>query len=139
MIRLRWRLVGVAVLAFTALVVGVPAGRAPLWDPNEARYMLLARDILDRGGWFIPDLRGEPYLNKPQLFFWSIAVASLPGGEVTERTAALPAVLSSIATVAAAFAIGARVWGLGAGGMAALALASTIGFFARKSLSWAGE
>ena len=100
MIRLRWRLVGVAVLAFTALVVGVPAGRAPLWDPNEARYMLLARDILDRGGWFIPDLRGEPYLNKPQLFFWSIAVASLPGGEVTEWTAALPAVVSSIATVA---------------------------------------
>jgi len=49
---------------------------------------------------------------------------------VTERTAALPAVLSSIATVAAVFAIGARTWGVGTGGMAALVLASTIGFFA---------
>src|SRR5215813_7219265 len=96
----------VAVLAFTALLVGLPAGRAPIWDPNEARYMLLARDILDSGRWLIPDLRGEPYLNKPQLFFWSVALASLPGREVTEWTAALPAVLSSIATVAAVFAIG---------------------------------
>ncbi len=127
---LRSRLVLVAVLAFAAIVVGLPAGRAPLWDPNEARYMLLARDILDRGRWLVPDLRGEPYLNKPQLFFWSVAVASLPGGEVTERTAALPAVLSSVATVAAVFAIGARTWGVGAGAMAALVLASTIGFFA---------
>jgi len=84
----RSRVTLVLVLAFAALVVGLPAGRAPLWDPNEARYMLLARDILDRGRWLIPDLRGEPYLNKPQLFFWSVAVASLPGGEVTERTAA---------------------------------------------------
>jgi hypothetical protein len=25
------------------------------------------------------DLRGQPYLNKPQLFFWSVALASLPG------------------------------------------------------------
>src|SRR3989441_1662982 len=126
----RSRLVLVAVLAFAALVVGRPAGRSPLWARNEARYMLLARDILDSGRWLVPDLRGEPYLNKPQLFFWSVAVASLPGGEWTERTAALPAVLSSIATVAAVFTIGARTWGVGTGGMAALALASTIGFFA---------
>jgi len=126
---LRSRLALVAVLVFAALVIGLPAGRAPIWDPNEARYMLLARDILDSGRWLIPDLRGEPYLNKPQLFFWSVAVASLPGGEVTERTAALPAVLSSIATVAAVFAIGARTWGAGAGALAALMLATTIGFF----------
>src|SRR5262245_54859515 len=120
----------VAVLAFAALVLGLPAGRAPLWDPNEARYMLLARDILDSGRWLIPDLRGEPYLNKPQLFFWSVAVASLPGGEVTERTAALPAVLSSIATAAAVLAIGTTTWGWRVGVMATLAFGSTLGFFA---------
>ena len=39
--RARSWLVLVAVLAFTALIVGLPAGQAPLWDPNEARYMLL--------------------------------------------------------------------------------------------------
>src|SRR5262245_13711547 len=114
------RLALLAVLAFAALIVGLPTGRAPLWDPNEARYMLLARDILDSGRWLIPDLRGEPYLNKPQLFFWSVAVASLPGREVTEWTGALPAVVWSIAPVAAVFAIGARTWSVGAGAIAAL-------------------
>src|SRR2546430_15546800 len=100
---LRSRLALVAVLAFAALVVGLPAGQAPLWDPNEARYMLLARDILEHGRWLVPDLRGEPYLNKPQLFFWSVAAASLPGGEVTEWTAAPPAGLSSVRAVAPGF------------------------------------
>ena len=49
---------------------------------------------------------------------------------MTEWTAALPAVLSSVATVAAVFAIGVRAWALAAGTIAALALASTLGFFA---------
>jgi 4-amino-4-deoxy-L-arabinose transferase-like glycosyltransferase len=113
----------------SALVIALPAGRAPIWDPNEARYMLLARDILEHGRWLIPDLRGEPYLNKPQLFFWSVALASMPGGEVTERTAALPGVLSAVATVTAVLAIGTRTWGWRAGALAALALTTALGFF----------
>jgi len=117
-------------VAFAALVAAIPAGRMPVWTSNEARYMLLARDIVERGHWIIPDLRGEPYLNKPQLYFWSIAVASLPGRAVTERTAAVPAVVCSVATAAAIAAIGATTWGWRAGMLATLALGSTLGFFA---------
>lgn len=105
----RGRWACVATVAFAALVVAVPAGHAPLWDPNEARYMLLARDILERGHWVIPDLRGEPYLNKPQLYFWSVAAASLPGGVVTERTAAVPAALSASANPAWRVVVSHRV------------------------------
>jgi 4-amino-4-deoxy-L-arabinose transferase-like glycosyltransferase len=119
----------VAAVAFALLVVAIPAGRAPVWHSNEARYMVLAQDILERGHWVIPDLRGEPYLNKPQLFFWAVAATSVPGGAVTERTAALPAAVSSIATVAAIVAIGASAWGWRAGMLAGCALASMIGFF----------
>jgi 4-amino-4-deoxy-L-arabinose transferase-like glycosyltransferase len=119
-----------AAVAFAALVVALPAGRLPILGSNEARYMLLARDIVEEGRWLVPDLRGQPYLNKPQLYFWSVAAASLPGGAVTEWTAALPAVLSSIATAAAVCAIGTSVWGWRVGAMATLALASTLGFFA---------
>ena len=124
-----WVACAVAV-AFAALVAAIPAGRMPVWTSNEARYMLLARDIVERGHWIIPDLRGEPYLNKPQLYFWSIAVASLPGHAVTEWTAALPAVVSAVAAAAAIAAIGATTWGWRAGMLAALALGSTLGFFA---------
>lgn len=126
----RVHLVVIAVLAAAAVVIALPAGRAPIWDPNEARYMLLAGDILEHGRWLTPDLRGTPYLNKPQLFFWAVALASLPGGEVTEWTAALPAVLSAVATVAAVLAIGTKAWGWQAGALAGLALTTTLGFFA---------
>jgi 4-amino-4-deoxy-L-arabinose transferase-like glycosyltransferase len=126
----RARLACVAAIAFAALVAALPAGRGPVWSSNEARYMLLARDILEHGHWLVPDLRGEPYLNKPQLYFWAVAAASLPGGAVTERTAALPAVLSSAATASAVVAIGATAWGWRAAALAALALASMPGFFA---------
>ena len=69
-------ILGAVILA--AVVIAVPAGRRPLWSSDEARYALLAQDILDRGHWLVAQLRGQPYLNKPQLFFWTVAGVSLP-------------------------------------------------------------
>jgi 4-amino-4-deoxy-L-arabinose transferase-like glycosyltransferase len=54
----------------------------------------------------------------------------MPGGKVTEWTAALPGVLSAIATVAAVMAMAGRAWGWQAGVLSALVLTTTIGFFA---------
>jgi len=48
---------------------------AALGFPNEARYMLLARATpLTAARRSSPIYGGEQYLNKPQLFFWSVAV-----------------------------------------------------------------
>ena len=69
------------------LVFGLPARRASVRNPDEARYMLVARDILEHGHWLIPDLRGRPYLNSHGSSSGPFALASLPDGEVTERTA----------------------------------------------------
>lgn len=113
------------VLLLAGILLAIPAGRRPFWSQDEARFALLARNIVTHGGWLVPELRGRPYLNKPQLYFWTIAVASLPGGRVTERTAAVPSVLSGIATVAAVVAIGRRLWGWRAGALAGLILATT--------------
>jgi hypothetical protein len=43
------RLATVGVLVAALLVFGLPAGRAPVWNPEAARFMLLARDILEHG------------------------------------------------------------------------------------------
>jgi len=40
---------------------------APLLEPTEARYALIAADMLENDSWFIPYLNGEPYLDKPPL------------------------------------------------------------------------
>jgi 4-amino-4-deoxy-L-arabinose transferase-like glycosyltransferase len=119
---------GVLVLALVVFVI--PAGRRPFWSSDEARFAVLAQDILDHGRWLVPHLRGELYLNKPQLYFWSIAVLSLPGGRVTELTAAIPSVASAIATVGAVLAIGRLLWGLQVGLLAALVLVATPPFYA---------
>lgn len=118
-----------AVLAFAALILAIPAGRRPFWSSDEARFALLAQDILDHGRWFVPQLRGQLYLNKPQLYFWSIALVSIPLGRVTEFTAAIPSLISAVAGVAGVIANGQLLWGWRAGLLAGLILATTPMYF----------
>ncbi len=120
----------VGVLAVALLVFAVPAGRRPFWSSDEARFAVLAQDILDHGRWSVPHLRGDLYLNKPQLYFWSIALLSVPSGQVTELTSAIPSVASAIATVGAVAAIGRLLWTPQIGLLAALVLTATLPFYA---------
>src|SRR5262249_60963243 len=105
--------------------------RAPIWESNDARYVLLARDMIDHGHWLVPLIRETPTEGgfKPQLYTWSIALASLPTGRVTEFTAALPPAISAIARVLGAFALGSLLWGVRAGVMAGLILTTTPNYF----------
>lgn len=70
-------------------------------------------------------MRGEPYLNKPQLTFCGVALSSAPFGQVTEMSAAIPGALASVAAVAGVIAIGWRTWGWATGAVAGLVLATT--------------
>src|SRR2546429_1254693 len=88
------------VLVLSAMLVATPAGRRPFWSSDEARFALLAQDVLDHGRWLVAEIRGRYYLNKPQLFFWAVAATALPFGRVTEASAALPALVSSLCGVA---------------------------------------
>ena len=118
-----------AVLAAAGVIFAVPAGRHPLWDPDEARQAVLARDILEHGRWLAPQIRDEPNMHKPPLYRWSIAVASLPAGRVTELTAAIPSLVSALAGVAGVVQIGRLLWGWPTGLLAGLILATTPTYF----------
>jgi len=135
----RKRLAFLVVPAFAGVVLAIPMGRAPIWEPNDARWVLLARDMVEHGHWLIPEIRGVPDegLYKPQLYAWSIALASLPAGQVTEFTAALPSIVSAVAGVAGVVAIGSLLWSLRAGVVAGLVLTTTSSYFvfAHRSLA----
>ena len=122
-----WRAAGciAGVLLLTALLAAIPAGRRPFWSSDEARFALLAQDALEHGRWLVAELRGRDYLNKPQLYFWLIALVSLPFGRVTELSAAIPGILAAVAAVGGVIAIGARLWGWTTGAIAGLVLATT--------------
>jgi 4-amino-4-deoxy-L-arabinose transferase-like glycosyltransferase len=113
------------VLLLAALLAAIPAGRRPFWSSDEARFALLGQDALEHGRWLVAEIRGREYLNKPQLFFWLVALASVPFGRVTEVSAAIPGVVASVAAIAGVIALGWRLWGWTTGALAGLVLATT--------------
>jgi len=64
-----------------ALAVGLMAawivlgliGHEP-WKPDEAYTFGLVWHILETGQWLVPTLGGEPFVEKPPLFFWTAAL-----------------------------------------------------------------
>ncbi|MDP2627363.1 MAG: glycosyltransferase family 39 protein, partial [Candidatus Rokubacteria bacterium] len=119
----------VALVLAAAAVFALPLGRRPLYNQDEGRYALLAREATDHGRWILPRVRDEVYLNKPPLFFWSVALLSLPAGGVSDATAPLPSVVSALAGLLAVFAIGRFLWGWRVGFVAALVIATTPFYF----------
>ncbi len=104
---------------------------------DEARYALLARNMLETGDWLIPRLDGEVHMEKSPLFMWAIAALSLPGRAVTELTATLPSALSAIGGVGATLLLGRRMFGPRVGLLAAFCLATTFGYYWHARLALA--
>lgn len=86
---------GVAMLLALSILVGIQG--MPLRDYREARYAQLAGEILESGEWLIPKLNGTPYLNKPPLVPWVVAISMRLFGK-DEGAARLPAALATIGT-----------------------------------------
>src|SRR5436309_1561230 len=63
-------------------------GRDP-WKPDEAYTFGLVNHILQTGDWVVPTLAGEPFMEKPPLFFVSAAMfVRLFGSLLTPHDAA---------------------------------------------------
>ena len=78
-------------------IVGLAAGllcfmhfRAPLQEPQEARYAEIPRQMLAEDSWLTPVLHGQPYYDKPPLFYW-LVMASYTVCGVHDWAARLPA------------------------------------------------
>lgn len=117
-----------------AVLVLPPLGQRIIATSDEARFALLARDIIERGAWFDVQVRGKQYRNKPPLYAWSIAALSLPYGRVTEAAAHAPVALAAIGAVLFTFLLGDRLFNRRGGFWAALILATSYGFFGHSQL-----
>jgi 4-amino-4-deoxy-L-arabinose transferase-like glycosyltransferase len=77
-------------------------GAIGLVGPDEPRYVWIARAMAETGDWVTPRLFGQPWFEKPILYYWATAIGfrmHLPA----EWAARLP---SAISALAAAIAIG---------------------------------
>ena len=123
----RWA--GVVLMALSVTLLFFDFGAHVLATNDEARFPMMARDILARGHWLLPEINGAPMLNKPPLHAWLIALAAWPTGAVTQRTAVLPSLLAGLALVAGTYWIGRRVFDIEVGFTAGLVAVTTAGVF----------
>jgi dolichol-phosphate mannosyltransferase len=112
-------------------------GQRSIYHPDEARYAVLAKTMLETGDWLLPRIGHEVHLEKPPLFIWAIALVSLLTGGVSTFSATLPAALSAIAGVLGTVLLGRHLFGSRAGLMAGVVLATTPGYFWQARLALA--
>lgn len=100
-----------------ALVAGLllfRLGAVPLIGPDEPRYARVAVEMERAGEWVRPTLGGEPWLEKPPLYYWLAGASFSLFGE-TEAAARVPSVLATLLLVGATALLGARLYGGPAG------------------------
>jgi 4-amino-4-deoxy-L-arabinose transferase-like glycosyltransferase len=99
--------------AFLFILSGVllyPCMSFHLFEPDEGRYAQIPREMLAAGEWIVPTLQGEPYLDKPPLFYWLVMVSYAVFG-FHEWTARLVPALAMQASVLVCYWLGRRMIG----------------------------
>jgi 4-amino-4-deoxy-L-arabinose transferase-like glycosyltransferase len=120
------------VTVFAAILILPPLGARQIVSGDEARFAVLAQDMLKRGTWFDARVRDQRYRNKPLMYPWAIKLLSMPGGRVTEATAHAPIAAAAIAAVFLTTLLGQQMFGTRAGTWAGLILATCYSFFAHS-------
>ncbi len=101
-------------------------GAIGLVGPDEPRYAWIARDMAESGDWVTPRLYGQPWFEKPVLYYWGAAACFKIFG-VSEATARLPsAICALLATLALAW-LAWRIYGAGTARWLLLLLPTSVG------------
>lgn len=95
------------------LLYGLDLGNVPLRDWDEGLVAQVARDIwrapLSALTWLYPTIGGAPYLNKPPLVHWLVALSYQLGG-VNEWTTRLPGAMLTALSVPLLYGIGRELF-----------------------------
>ena len=101
----RIRSVDGLLLVVGALLLFVRLGAGSLVNEDEARYALVAQEMIESGDPWTPTLRGDPWFNKAPLRIWCTAALGSVAG-VDPWTVRLPSALFALGTVGMVLALG---------------------------------
>src|SRR5437016_9663856 len=104
-------------------------GGIGMLGPDEPRYAAIARGMFQSGDYITPRLNGEAWFEKPVLFYWLGALGYKIFG-LNESGARFPSALAATISVFLVYWCGRKLWGRVTGFLAALMLASSVGFLA---------
>lgn len=103
-------------------------GSLPLIDSDEATYARVFHESVQHGDFLSFTKRGDPWLEKPPLYFWTMAVSASVFGE-NEFALRLPAALFSVLAVLLTYLIALRLTGSWLTAAFSAAVLMTIGAF----------
>jgi 4-amino-4-deoxy-L-arabinose transferase-like glycosyltransferase len=113
-----------AIIALSLAVCFFHLGSYGLWEPDEARYAEIAREMLQSGNLLVPHLNYVAYIEKPPLLYWLTTLSFWIFG-VSEFAARLPGALSAIVGIIATYIFALRTFGRRHAILAAAILATT--------------
>lgn len=113
-----WHWLTLLVVPFVLLY---PSLGFPLLEPDESRYAQIPFEMIRSGDYLVPRLQGEPYLDKPPLFYWLVAGSYRLIG-LSEQSARLIPVLAIHGCILLTFGFGRRWFGNRSAFMGALTL-----------------
>lgn len=87
---------------FCAFLFLYGIGRFGLIGADEPRYAQVAREMLDHHDWITPTLGGQPWLEKPPLYYWQAMLAYKIFG-VSDWAARLPSAIDAMILVVAVY------------------------------------
>jgi 4-amino-4-deoxy-L-arabinose transferase-like glycosyltransferase len=117
----------IAALLIAAVLCCAPIFSHGLWSPDEPTGAGVGRAMADSGDWIVPRLNGQPFLEKPPLYWWTLA-AGLRLLGMSDVAARAPSALFAILTLLAVWAAGRRLGGERQGLLAVCVLATTLLF-----------
>ena len=120
--------IDVVILGLGLFILTFGLGDYGLYEPHEGHFAGVAQEMRFRGDWITPTLNGSPYLNKPPLLYWLIALSMAIGG-ISEYSARLPLALAGWLGVVLAWKWAGELWGIDAGRIAACFLSTSLGWF----------
>lgn len=101
------------------LVLAPLAANTPLFDPDEGLHAAIAQEMVLRGDYVTPTFLGEPFLDKPILFFWAEAASIRVFGS-REFAVRLPPLLFGVLAMIAVAALGRSMFDENTGLMAGI-------------------
>lgn len=121
----------IKILFFSFLIAFLAVGTIGyhLCDFNEILVAEIAREFLDTKMWAVPTLNGTPFLEKPPLVYWIVALSFKIFG-INDWAARIPSLLFAIGTLTFTYFLGKKLVGNDSSGLiSALLLSTTIGYF----------
>jgi hypothetical protein len=124
--KLYWVDISILLLALIVTLLGI--GSYGLYEPHEGHFAMVGQEMIWRNDWITPYLNGSPYLNKPPLLYWLIAISTSIFGS-SEFAARLPIGIAGWCGIVITWKWTRELWGINPSRVAALMLSVTLGWF----------